>query len=157
MIWRKVKESNPRPRGRPGFRGRLRTTAHHLPYMSWLSRRDLNARPRFQKTSPCAELRERRSCAELWDKYAQEDSNLQPRSSPELTTGISRPLCQLSYGRKHNFREMVRAVGFEPTASCFQGRSSGLAELHPVLRHWRSVGRSNPSRPIDSRAASPDA
>ena len=25
---------------------------------------------------------------------------LQPRSSPELTTGISRPLCQLSYGRK---------------------------------------------------------
>ena len=26
-------------------------------------------------------------------------SNLQPRSSPELTTGISRPLCQLSYGR----------------------------------------------------------
>jgi hypothetical protein len=32
-------------------------------------------------------------------KYAQEDSNLQPRSGPELTTGISRPLCQLSYGR----------------------------------------------------------
>jgi hypothetical protein len=31
--------------------------------------------------------------------YAQEDSNLQPRSGPELTTGISRPLCQLSYGR----------------------------------------------------------
>src|SRR5882762_8674483 len=24
--WRKVKESNPRPRGRPGFRDRLRTT-----------------------------------------------------------------------------------------------------------------------------------
>ena len=37
--------------------------------------------------------------ADLW--YAQEDSNLQPRSGPELTTGISRPLCQLSYGRKH--------------------------------------------------------
>ena len=34
---------------------------------------------------------------ERW--YAQEDSNLQPRSGPELTTGISRPLCQLSYGR----------------------------------------------------------
>jgi hypothetical protein len=32
--WRKVKESNPRPRGRPGFRNRLRTTAHHLP--DWL-------------------------------------------------------------------------------------------------------------------------
>jgi hypothetical protein len=31
--------------------------------------------------------------------YAQEESNLQPRSGPELTTGISRPLCQLSYGR----------------------------------------------------------
>ena len=31
--------------------------------------------------------------------YAQEESNLQPRSSPELTTGISRPLYQLSYGR----------------------------------------------------------
>src|SRR5215471_3782324 len=27
---------------------------------------------------------------------------------------------------------MVRVVGFEPTASCFQGRSSGLTELHPV-------------------------
>jgi hypothetical protein len=34
---------------------------------------------------------------DLW--YAQEESNLQPRSGPELTTGISRPLCQLSYGR----------------------------------------------------------
>src|SRR5262245_54455435 len=31
LNWRKVKESNPRPKGRPGFRGRLRTTAHHLP------------------------------------------------------------------------------------------------------------------------------
>jgi hypothetical protein len=35
--------------------------------------------------------------------YAQEESNLQPRSSPELTTGISRPLCQLSYGRKRKW------------------------------------------------------
>jgi hypothetical protein len=41
--WRKVKESNPRPRGRPGFRDRLRATTRHLP--RWLSRRDLNARP----------------------------------------------------------------------------------------------------------------
>ena len=32
--WRKVKESNPRPEGRPGFRNRLRATAHHLP--RWL-------------------------------------------------------------------------------------------------------------------------
>jgi hypothetical protein len=59
--------------------------------------------------------------------YAQEESNLQPRSGPELTTGISRPLCQLSYGR-----EMVRVVGFEPTASCIRGRHSRRAELHPV-------------------------
>jgi hypothetical protein len=36
-------------------------------------------------------------CERAW--YAQEDLNLQPRSGPELTTGISRPLCQLSYGR----------------------------------------------------------
>jgi len=32
--WRKVKESNPRPRGRPGFRDRLRATTHHLPSRS---------------------------------------------------------------------------------------------------------------------------
>ena len=41
--WRKVKESNPRPEGRPGFQDRLRAATHHLP--NWLSRRDSNARP----------------------------------------------------------------------------------------------------------------
>src|SRR5262249_53887337 len=50
--------SNPRPRGRPGFRDRLRTTAHHLPSMSWLSRRDLNAR-RFRRAALSAELRDK--------------------------------------------------------------------------------------------------
>ena len=32
LLWRKAKESNPRPCGRPGFQDRLRATAHHLPY-----------------------------------------------------------------------------------------------------------------------------
>ena len=79
----------------------------------WVSRK--SARPNLRKSTKIA-----------W--YAQEESNLQPRSSPELTTGISRPLCQLSYGRA----KMVRVVGFEPTASCVRGRHSRRAELHPV-------------------------
>jgi hypothetical protein len=92
--------------------------------------------PRCRRAVLCsAELRDknidhglaRRSFSEGW-WYAQEESNLQPRSSPELTTGIGRPLCQLSYGRN----EMVRVVGFEPTVSCVRGRHSCRAELHPV-------------------------
>src|SRR5262245_26502111 len=35
--WRKVKESNLRPRGRPGFRNRLHAAVHHLP-MRWTGR-----------------------------------------------------------------------------------------------------------------------
>ena len=43
---------------------------------------------------------------------------------------------------------MVRAVGFEPTASCFQGRSSGRAELHPVekLALRREIESLSPDR-----------
>ncbi len=57
--------------------------------------------PRLRTTVLCStELRDKKiSHRPLKRWYAQEDSNLQPRSSPELTTGISRPLCQLSYGR----------------------------------------------------------
>jgi hypothetical protein len=83
--------------------------------------------PRSRKAVLCStELRDKNG---IDDPYAQEDSNLQPRSGPELTTGISRPLYQLSYGRK---RKMVRVVGFEPTASCVRGRHSRRTELHPA-------------------------
>jgi hypothetical protein len=41
----------------------------------------------------------------------QEDSNLQPRSGPERTPGISRPLCQLSYGCCDGQGERIRTSG----------------------------------------------
>src|SRR5262245_39676855 len=91
--WRKVKESNPCPGGRHRFRALLR--AQHAPPC------ELVVPARFERATRA--FGRRCSCsAELRDNglawYAQEESNLQPRSSPELTTGISRPLCQLSYG-----------------------------------------------------------
>ena len=43
------------------------------------------------------------------------------------------PRIKSGAGFFRDMREMVRVVGFEPTASCVRGRHSRRAELHPVF------------------------
>jgi hypothetical protein len=110
-----------------------RPVAHHCAppsvSMSWLSRRDLNARPPLSKSGA------------LPLSYGTvRPGGLEPPTAPQSgahdgykPSALPVELWAQALIHKYNTREMVRAVGFEPTASCFQGRSSGLAELHPVI------------------------
>ena len=52
-----------------------------------------------------------------------------------------------------DMREMVRVVGFEPTASCVRGRHSRRAELHPVETSKRRLAVINADRAPRSVAA----
>ena len=103
----------------------------------------LDVPARFERATPAFEARCSRPLsygtefdrarASAW--YAQEDSNLQPRSCPELTTGISRPLCRLSYGRIRAAQSRAEWSGWldsnqRPPAS--KAGTLGQAELHPV-------------------------
>ena len=75
-------------------------------------------------------------------RYAQEDSNLQPRSGPELTTGISRPLCQLSYGRIQKWSGWLDSNQRPPASEA--GTLAGLSYTLLALR--REIESLSPDR-----------
>src|SRR5262245_3284986 len=81
-------------------------------------------------------------------------TGIEPAQYPRSKRGA----LPLSYGA-------VRPGGVEPPTALLSGAHDGYkpsalpVELwaQSLRRNWRSVGRSNPSHPIDSRVASPDA
>src|SRR5882757_8025650 len=75
----------------------------------------------------------------------EEGEGVEP--STQRSARLSRPVAHHRAPPSVNVK-MVRAVGFEPTASCFQGRSSGRAELHPVekLALRREIESLSPDR-----------